>query len=145
MVGEVQMAGALRDRPEVRELVRWLISPGWGAAQAADAAAPRLFPNVVFDVEQCRAVELPDGTNTERVRMCQELKDALVAGQLRLDASDFMPPEIGGVVGEPQSGGAVRGAFLQGMLDYVAQREGSLDRILATIDAAWPEQDSAPS
>ena len=145
LVGEVQMAGALRDRPEVRELVRWLISPDWGAAQAADAAGPRLFPNVVFDVQQCRAAELSNGTNAERVRLCQELKDALVSGQLRIDASDFMPPEIGGVVGEPETGGAVRGAFLQGMLDYVAQGEESLDGILATIDAAWPEQDSAPS
>ena len=82
-----------------------------------------------------------DGVEVYDQWLSHEIGDALVSGQLRIDASDFMPPEIGGVVGEPETGGAVRGAFLQGMLDYVAEGEGSLDGILATIDAAWPEQD----
>jgi hypothetical protein len=33
-----------------------------------------------------------------------------------------------------------RGAFLQGMLDYVDEGPESLDQMLADIDAGWPQQ-----
>jgi DNA-binding SARP family transcriptional activator/ABC-type glycerol-3-phosphate transport system substrate-binding protein len=139
--GELQMAGALRDRPEVREFVRWLVSPDWGANQASDPAGSSMFPNLAFDVQHCRAAELSERANAERIRMCQQLQDSLRSDLWRLDASDFMPPEVGGVLPGP----GVRGVFLQAMLDYVAQGEARLDHLLATIDAAWPVQDAAPA
>jgi hypothetical protein len=45
-----------------------------------------------------------------------------------------MPEAIGGLSDTDQ-----RGAFLQGMLDYVNDGPDSLDRVLTTIDAAWPQ------
>ena len=51
----------------------------------------------------------------------------------RLDASDVMPEEIG-LPAPPQD----RGAFLQGMADYVVEGPESLDAVLRRIDAAWP-------
>ncbi|HEX6129056.1 MAG TPA: extracellular solute-binding protein [Candidatus Limnocylindria bacterium] len=138
LVAEVRVVGAFRDRPEVREFIRWVISPDWGASQASDPTGTRLVPIAASNVDNCRAAELPAEANAERVQMCQELTDAIITGQLRLDASDFMPPEIGGVIQRNEQGGA-RGAFLQGMLDYAAEGPESLDRILATVDEAWPD------
>ena len=37
-----------------------------------------------------------------------------------------MPPDVG------------EGAFWDGMMTYLAEGPGSLDQILADIDAAWP-------
>jgi hypothetical protein len=44
-----------------------------------------------------------------------------------------MPQAIGG-----SSGPGEDGAFLKGMVDYVAQGPKSLNAILAQIDRAWP-------
>jgi alpha-glucoside transport system substrate-binding protein len=131
--GGAGMAGAFSDRPEVREFLRWVLSPEWGTLWAADPTTPFLPANAGFDVSRCRATELPEAVNAVRVRLCQEARDAVAAGQWRFDASDLMPPDVGGVT---ESG--TPGAFLQGMIDYVDHGPDNLDRILADIEAAWP-------
>jgi DNA-binding SARP family transcriptional activator/ABC-type glycerol-3-phosphate transport system substrate-binding protein len=129
--GGAGMAGAFRDRPEVREFLRWVLSPEWGTLWAADPSSSFLPANTGFDVSRCRATELPEAANARRVRLCQEARDAVAAGQWRFDASDLMPPDVGAVTeaGTP-------GAFLQGMIDYVDHGPGNLDQILAEIDGA---------
>ena len=66
------------------------------------------------------------------MQLCELQRETLVAGLQRPDASDEMPAEIGDVSDRG------RGAFLQGMLDYVDGGPTSLDDVLASIDAAWP-------
>jgi alpha-glucoside transport system substrate-binding protein len=129
--GGAGMAGAFSDRPEVREFLRWVTSPEWGGLWAANPSGVFLPYNAGFDVSRCRAPELPEAVNAVRVRLCQEARDAVAAGQWRFDASDLMAPEVGALteVGTP-------GAFLQGMIDYADRGPEDLDRILADIDAA---------
>jgi alpha-glucoside transport system substrate-binding protein len=132
VIGASAMIGAFRDRPEVRELVRWMLDPEWGTRWASDPNLTFLSPNVHFDPANCRAQGLPDDVNAVRVRLCELERDTVIAGLQRPDASDEMPIEIGGV-----SDTGRRGAFLQGMLDYVERGPSNLDEVLASIDAAW--------
>ena len=124
--------GAFRDRPEVREFVRWMLDPRWGARWASDPNRTFLSPNVHFDPEDCRAPDLPDDVNVVRVQLCELQRDTLIAGLQRPDASDEMPGEIGGVDDRG------RGAFLQAMLDFVDEGPTNRDQLLASIDEAWP-------
>jgi DNA-binding SARP family transcriptional activator/ABC-type glycerol-3-phosphate transport system substrate-binding protein len=129
--GGAEMAGALQDRPEVREFLRWVTSSAWGTLWAANPTNVSLPYNASFDLDRCRATELREAVNAVRVRLCQEARDAVVAGLWRFDASDLMPPGVGAIA---ESG--TPGAFLQGMTDYVDQGPDALDQILAEIDAA---------
>jgi hypothetical protein len=53
--GAGDVAGAFRDRPEVREFLRWVLSPECGALWAANPGGQFLPANVGFDVARCRA------------------------------------------------------------------------------------------
>jgi serine/threonine protein kinase len=133
VIGSLAMIGAFRDRPEVREFVRWMLDPSWGARWAADPNRTFLSPNVDFDPANCVAAGLPVDVNEVRVRLCELQRATLVAGLQRPDASDEMPFEIGGA-----SDIGRRGAFLQAMLDYVDAGPADVDDVLASVDAAWP-------
>jgi alpha-glucoside transport system substrate-binding protein len=128
--GGAGMAGAFTDRPEVREFVRWVMSPEWGALWAANPSGVFLPYNAGFDVSRCRAAERPEAVNAVRVRLCREARDAVAAGLWRFDASDLMPPDVGAITE------AGPGAFLRGMIDYADRGPEDLDRILADIDDA---------
>jgi serine/threonine protein kinase/ABC-type glycerol-3-phosphate transport system substrate-binding protein/DNA-binding SARP family transcriptional activator len=134
VLGAPVMVGAVRDRPEVREFVRWLLDPEWGARWAATPNGG-FSANIHFDPANCRSPELGDAANAVREQLCETQRDTIAAGLQRPDASDEMPEAIGGFNDESQR----RGAFLQGMLDYVDEGPDSLDRVLADIDAAWPQ------
>ena len=58
------------------------------------------------------------------------VESALQSNAFRLDASDQMPDEIGGLTD------IGRGAFLQGMLDWVDGIR-TIDQVFADIDAEW--------
>ena len=58
-------------------------------------------------------------------------RSALQTGSFRVDGSDAMPTEIGGMTIE---GG--RGPVWQGMLDWVDGAR-TIDQVFADIDAAW--------
>jgi alpha-glucoside transport system substrate-binding protein len=132
-LGGGNIAVALTDRPEVREFMRWLLDPEWGATWATNKDSVFLSANVDFDSARCRAPNLDDTTHATRVELCQQIHDAVAAGHWRFDASDQMPTAIGAV-----DDNGTPGAFWQGMLAYVNEGPRSVDRILATIDAAWP-------
>jgi alpha-glucoside transport system substrate-binding protein len=132
-LGGGDIAIAITDRPEVREFMRSLLEPGWGGRWAANKDNVFLSANLDFDPNRCRSSTLDDDTNDVRVALCGQHQAALAAGQWRYDASDQMPTEIGGV-----SPDGSRGAFLQGMLDYVGTGPDRLERVLAKIDDEWP-------
>jgi DNA-binding SARP family transcriptional activator/ABC-type glycerol-3-phosphate transport system substrate-binding protein len=117
LIGGGNMVTAFSDRPEVRELVRFLLDPGYGDQQVK-AGTGFMSSNRRFDV----------GLYPPFVRQQAEvLVAALEADTFRFDASDLMPPEIGS------------DRFLSAMITYVQEGPESLDRILAELDAAWPD------
>jgi alpha-glucoside transport system substrate-binding protein len=131
--GNAGFVSAFRDRPEVREFLRWVLSPESGTAWVANPSGTFLPASLGFDANRCRAAQVDERTNEIRVRLCREARDALAAGMWRFDASDLMPPEIGAVTDD-----GTTGAFLQGMVDYVDHGPDNLDQILAQIEAARP-------
>lgn len=134
LFGGGQFAVAFTDRPEVRELMRALLSPDWGAAWAATPGADFLPAHVRFDPERCRTTgpTIDARTGDLQVDLCLTVRDAVRQGAWRFDASDLMPSAIG-ALDELQR----PGAFLAGMSDYTDDPD-RLDAILAGIDAAWP-------
>jgi hypothetical protein len=133
VIGGAVMAGVLNDRPEVRALVRHLFTDDWGDVRAAAGGAPVFPPRADMEVTQCVDPRASLATNAVRVRLCQDARAALASGNWRFDASDLMPTSIGWADLRRS------GAFLSGMVDYVARGPGSLDGILADIEASWPE------
>ena len=125
----------MSDRPEVRELMRYLAGPNWGTAGASLHLNGAIPARVSFNATDCfdRGDSLQG--NAVRVRLCQEARDALATGQWRFDASDLLPGAVGVVAAD-----GARGAFAAGMARYMAQGPASLDSVLAQIDAAWPQQ-----
>jgi DNA-binding SARP family transcriptional activator/class 3 adenylate cyclase/ABC-type glycerol-3-phosphate transport system substrate-binding protein len=117
LIGGGSMIAAFADRPEVRELTRFLLSPTFGA-QSVGAGADFMSPNRRFDLEN-----YPPFLR----RQARVLEAALAADTFRFDASDLMPPEVGA---EP---------FWGAMMTYLRHGPQSLDRILARLDAAWPD------
>ncbi|HET7309340.1 MAG TPA: extracellular solute-binding protein, partial [Actinomycetota bacterium] len=108
---------ALTDRPEVRDLMRFLLSPEFGRELAASGEgmlpANRRFDRSNYDPFWRRQAALLDA--------------ALAADTFRFDGSDLMPPPIG------------NGMFWDAMIRYMKEGPDSLDSILAELDAAWPD------
>jgi serine/threonine protein kinase/ABC-type glycerol-3-phosphate transport system substrate-binding protein len=127
VVGAGNMFGVFSDRPEVRELVRYILGPSFGESLATSntgfLSANRWFDLTKYDPWDRRQAEL--------------IYDALADDTFRFDGSDLMPPPIGG----PLEEGDV-GLFWNAMMRYAAEGPGSLDAILAELDAAWPDDTS---
>jgi DNA-binding SARP family transcriptional activator/ABC-type glycerol-3-phosphate transport system substrate-binding protein len=117
LIGGGEMVAGLSDRPEVREVMRFILGPTFGTRLA------RAGVGVVSANSTVGAAVYPAAERRE----AQLLYSALAADTFRFDASDLMPINIGARV------------FLRSMMRYAAQGPGSLDRILAGLDAAWPE------
>jgi alpha-glucoside transport system substrate-binding protein len=118
VVGGGSMVAAFSDRPEVREVMRFLLSPEFGV-EWAKRGTGFLSPNRRFDLTNYPAFW----------RTPARMIDAALAGDmLRLDGSDLMPQDVGGDL------------FWGSMMTYLDQGPSSLDRILARLDAAWPDQ-----
>jgi alpha-glucoside transport system substrate-binding protein len=117
MLGGGSMVAAFADRPEVRTLVQYFLGSQFGAEWAA-RGTEFISSNRRFDLEN-----YPPFWR----RQAEVLYAALAADTFRFDASDLMPPEIG------------EGLFWEAMMTYLQEGPGSLDRILAELDAAWPD------
>ncbi len=110
------MIGAFADRPEVREVVRYILSPEFGA-QDSQLDEGVIMANRRFDVDNYAPFW----------RVQAELVYAAMGSDtFRFDASDLMPPEIG------------EDLFWKAMMTYAAEGPDSLDRLLTELDAAWP-------
>jgi ABC-type glycerol-3-phosphate transport system substrate-binding protein len=120
-LGSGGMIASFADRPEVRELIRLLLSADHGAGWGGIGG--QLSPNRGFD-----PANFGEGTWGSFWRsQAKLLRASLDAGTFRFDASDLMPPEVG------------EDAFWDAMMTYLEEGPESLDRILADIDAAWPD------
>jgi len=117
LIGGGNLVGAFSDRPEVREVVRFLLSPEHGA-DWAKFGIQFMSANRQFD---------PDNYAPFWRKQAEALEAALANDTFRFDASDLMPPPIGNRV------------FLHAMVRYFAQGPESLDRILTRLDAAWSD------
>jgi alpha-glucoside transport system substrate-binding protein len=117
VIGGGDMIGVFSDRPEVRELVRYMLSPTYGEAIAAS--------NPGF-ISANRGFDLANYEPFER-RQAKLMYEALSTDVLRFDASDLMPPLIGADL------------FWAAMMRYATEGPESLDAILAELDAAWPD------
>ncbi len=117
LIGGGEMVSAFTDRPEVREVVRFLLGSEFGAEMTGRGTGV-MIANRRFD--------LNNYTPFER-HQAELLHAALEADGFRFDASDLMPPEIGA------------DRFWDAILTYLEEGPESLDRILAELDAAWPD------
>jgi DNA-binding SARP family transcriptional activator/ABC-type glycerol-3-phosphate transport system substrate-binding protein len=117
LLGAGSVVVALSDRPEVRDLMRFLFSPEFGKELATSGAgmlpANRRFDRSNYDPFWRRQAELLDA--------------ALAADTFRFDGSDLMPPPIGNDL------------FWHAMIRYLQQGPDSLDAILTDLEAAWPD------
>ncbi len=117
VVGAGDMIGVFSDRPEVRELVRYLLGPTYGESIVA-SATEFISPNRGFDLANYG----PFARSQAKL-----IQDALDADAFRFDASDLMPPPIGNDL------------FWDAMMRYADEGPESLDEILTELDAAWPD------
>ena len=125
-------ATPLVDTPEVRKFMEFVSSPEWGEIWATDPVDGFVSANRRFAVA---AYGTPGPDSDPWIAFNIEIdsiaRTAVEAGVLRFDASDLMPPGIGG-----GSDGVTPGAFWQGMLDWV-DGVRSIDEVFADIDEEW--------
>jgi DNA-binding SARP family transcriptional activator/ABC-type glycerol-3-phosphate transport system substrate-binding protein len=122
LIGGGNMIAVFSDRPEVRELVRYILGPTYGVAPARTGLF--ISANRRFDL----------GNYEPFMRHQAKLIDAALAADVfRFDGSDLMPPPIGA----PDEIEDV-GLFWDAMMRYATEGPESLDAILAELDAAWP-------
>ncbi|HEY3486036.1 MAG TPA: extracellular solute-binding protein, partial [Ilumatobacteraceae bacterium] len=129
--GSADVVQAVADRPEVREFVRLLLDPEWGALWASDADGGFVSANTQFDDRNCRSPDVSDAANDMRIALCETQRTALASGNWYLDASMHMASNVGLF-----DLGAGPDAFAQAMIDYVDGGPAVLDEVLAEIDAA---------
>ena len=117
LIGGGSIMSVFSDRPEVRELVRYLLSPEYGKTPIGGSI--HLIPaNQRFDASRYSPFERHEA---------ELVYAALATDTFRFDASDLMPPEIGSDL------------FWKDMMRYAEEGPSSLDSILAELDAAWPD------
>jgi alpha-glucoside transport system substrate-binding protein len=119
MLGGGNMMAAFADRPEIREVVRFLLSPAYGAEWAGRGHG-FISSNGRFDLANYAPFER---------HLSQLVERALAENTFRFDASDLMPPEIG------------QDLFWDAMMEYLEAGPHSVDRILADLEASWPENE----
>jgi alpha-glucoside transport system substrate-binding protein len=117
VLGGGEMIGAFSDRPEVREVIRFFLSPDYGV-EAAEGGLEYISPHRDFDLDHYPPLLR---------RQAEVLRAALAADTFRFDASDLMPAGFGDRV------------FWDAMMTYVEEGPDSLDEVLAELDAAWPD------
>jgi alpha-glucoside transport system substrate-binding protein len=136
VIGTASFVSALTDRPEVRALMEFIASPEWGSDSWADEPGTAFIsPNQRFDLSNYGDVNSDPAVGVRR-RLAQSTQWALHSDTFRMDASDLMPAEIGGLTVE---GGV--GAFFHGMVDWVDGTR-TIERVLADIDSAWAALDN---
>ena len=119
LAGEYAVVGTNGNRPEVADFLEKFLSEPVQCAQGGDPQSSRVSPNVNVGAD-CYANEILADSATV-------LTGAIEAGNGRFDASDLMPGEVGA------------GSFWTGMVRYMQQGPGSLDKVLDDIEASWPE------
>lgn len=110
----------LRDRPEVRETVRWLIGPEFGR----DVAARPWDPVWTFRAD--RNFPLDAYANPSQRQAAEAVQAAIGKDTFRFDGSDLMPLPV-------------MMAFWEAMVMYLQDGPDNLDEVLAHVEAAWQD------
>jgi len=113
VLGGGEIVAMFHDRPEVREVMRFVAS--------GESVKP--FVESAGVISPHRDAPFEWYTSPANLKIAQILFGATT---YRFDGSDLMPVEVG------------QGAFWQGMVDWVAGED--LDTVLRDIDAAWPKR-----
>ncbi len=116
-LGAGELAAVFNDRDETIEFLRDFTSTEVQCAQGATRAG-RISPNINVGAD-CYKDEVT-------ATAAEAIVAALATEGFRFDASDLMPTEVGS------------GSFWTGMNVYMREGPGSLDQVLADIDASWP-------
>jgi len=113
VLGSGSISGMFNDRPEVREVMKFLATGESMKveAQAGVAVAPHKDADPSW---------YPNDAARGFARILSE------ATTFRFDGSDLMPAAVGA------------GSFWKGIVDYVSASGGNVDEVLNTIDASWP-------
>ena len=137
VLGNLVMATALVDRPEVRALLTLIAEPTWGRTWAGQPASDFISANRRSDTTTlgCLAFgpcdELYVGV---RRRMSDVVRQAIRDDLFRADASDAMPAAIGGFDADLNR----PGAFWLGVMRW-ANGVKTIEEVFADIDAAREE------
>ncbi len=136
------IATAMTDRPEIRELMRFMASPEWGeiwASLSGEQGDTFLSANWNFDTAAYHGIQGPDTGLTATREDAEVLKrlhwvqiEALQNDTWRYDGSDLMPTTFAAWTADFDPG-----PFWQGMVDWVDQKK-PIEEILADIEAARP-------
>ena len=123
---------AFRDRPEVRELIRYMASADFGIEMAkidpAFIAPNRRFPHDEYQICDSDDSETRTCRPNELTRHLAELLgQSLAEDSFRFDGSDLMPPNV-------------YETFWGAIVEYIGAGPENLDEILARIDAAWESE-----
>jgi DNA-binding SARP family transcriptional activator/ABC-type glycerol-3-phosphate transport system substrate-binding protein len=122
MEGGGDVAVAVSDRPEVREVIRGLAGPSWGMAWA------RFAPNFI---PAHRGFDLESLTDPIRSSIAAYVSEAVDAGAFRFDASDQMPFEL------------AFGPLHEELTRYVSDPSVSAKEALAAVELAWTQYEQA--
>ena len=114
VVGGGEIMAMFNDRPEVREVMRYLTT----------AASVRSFVERGAIISPHKDAPFEWYSSSGQLKMAQLL---LVADTYRFDGSDMMPAEVG------------TGIFWQGIVDWVSGKD--LDTVLQAIDESWPREE----
>ncbi len=121
-IGGGEFAIAITDRPEVRAVMEFIVSPEFGSARAS-AGIGFVPPSIGFDLDKI--------SNPTDQLVANMIRRSLEAGAFRFDASDLMPAQVG------------QGSFWFGMVDWFDGGPQSTERVLAEIDRSWPGSNDA--
>ena len=113
VLGSAVFAAPMTDRPEVRELMRFLAGPNFGVELAQSAGSGFIAANRQFR-------HTYNGRDS-RVNLRVVAHDALEAGRFRFDGSVAMGPDR-------------EAAFRAAMIDYLNGGVSALPRILDKLD-----------
>jgi alpha-glucoside transport system substrate-binding protein len=113
VLGSGSISAMFNDRPEVREVMKFLATGESMKveAQAGVAVAPHKDADESW---------YPNDATRGFARILRE------ATTFRFDGSDLMPGAVGA------------GSFWKGIVDWVGANGGNLDQVLTTIDESWP-------
>ncbi len=113
VLGSGGVISMFNDRPEVREVVKWLTT---GASTRVEVES-----GLIIAPQSDASL---DWYPTDAARGYAEIIQG--ADTFRFDGSDLMPGAVGA------------GSFWTGMVDYISGED--LDSVMETIDASWPQE-----
>ncbi len=130
VVGGGEYLAMLADRPEVRAVTRYMVSPRFGQEMAkmnpGYISPHRDFPMSAYQICDADEPETEKCVANDTTRsQAETIRAALNADDLRFDASDLMDPCVG------------QRAFWEAMIDFVAHGPDNLDDLLADIEGMW--------